>query len=204
MNRVLLLLLLTGCASTPYVEVRMAGQIDGMSDWVLQPDRDWTPEESETRLHLQVGVEWDGNVDCYADSMIVGPWSQLFIGCSKRFGESWFVQPKLMHQVDARTSDFLQTDQKQWQGHNPFVHVRFGYQINPAFACGISSGKSLFQGAPFEREEHAPDLYWTNVDCSARLWGKRGLFSEEHRGSKRKSRNVRPADQQLARDGDRQ
>lgn len=179
--RYLVLLLLSGCASSPYVEVRFAEQINGMSDWVLQPEREWTAPESQTRLHLQAGLEWSGNVDCYAESMVVGPWDQVFIGCSKRFGERFFAQPKLMHQVDSQTSPFLRTDQKQWQGHNPFLHLRVGYQINPAFAVGISTGKSLFQGAPFEGEDGEPDLYWTNIDISARLFGKNGLFSEHHR-----------------------
>jgi hypothetical protein len=178
----IILLLLSGCASTPYVEMRMAYQIDPWSDWVLQPERKWTPAESEVRIHLQAGLEFDKNVDCYVDSMIVGPWSQAFVGCSKRFGSGFFVTPKLMYQVDDLTSDFLNTDQKQWQGPNPFLHLRVGYQINPAFAVGLSTGKSLFQGAPFEKEEHNPDLYWTNVDVTARLWGKHGLFSKEHLG----------------------
>jgi len=159
----------------------MAHQIDGMSDWVLQPERPWTADESVTRIHFVAGLEWEDKWDCpYVDYMASGPWDQTFIGCSKRFGDSWFATPKLMHQLDSASSDFLGTDQKQWQGHNPFLHLRVGYHFNPAFACGISTGKSLFQGAPFESEDGEPDLYWTNVDCSARLGGKTGLFSKEH------------------------
>ncbi len=176
----LLSLLFTGCASTPYVDMRVAIQVDRMSDWVLQPERDWTPDKSQERINLQVGLDW-GTLSCpYIDTMINGPWDQMFIGCSKRFGKKFFFEPSLLHQVDSRTQEFLRTDQKQWQGHNPFIHLRVGYNINPAFHCGVVSGKSLFQGAPFEREEHAPDLYWTNVECGVRLWGKTGLFSDEH------------------------
>lgn len=178
--------LLAGCASfesfqepDPYAELRFAWQINAWSDWVLQPDRPWTPDDDEARLHLQVGVEWDNRVSCFGESMLVGPWSQAFLGCSKMFGakdeRGFFVQPELRHQLDSLTSDFLQTDQKQWQGHNPFVHLRVGYRLS-GFRCGIATGKSLFQGAPFEREEGAPDLYWTNVECGYRFGGHTGMW----------------------------
>ncbi len=178
-----MLFLLIGCAtSEPYLELRVAYQIDPWSDWVLQPERDWTPD-SESRMNLQAGLEWDNNVSCYVDSMIAGPWDQMFIGCSRSFGKKWFIETALVHQVDSRTQEFLRTDQKQWQGHNPFFHVRVGYNINPAFRCNIATGKSLFQGAPFEREEGAPDIYWVNAECSGRFKGKHGLFSSEHMNS---------------------
>lgn len=176
----LLAVTFAGCSTaSPFIEGRMAYQINPWSDWVLQPERRWTPDESETRLHVLAGLEWDNNVSCFGDSMLVGPWSQTFIGCAKMFGSEsergWFIQPELRHQVDSLTSDFLGTDQKQWQGHNPFLHVRAGYRLS-GFRLNLATGKSLFQGAPFEREEMNPDLYWTNIEVSARFGGKTGMW----------------------------
>lgn len=179
---------LSGCAASPYVEARFAYQVDPWSDWVLQPERDWICSvteqgdrncENEVRLHVQAGMEWSNRTSCFADSMLVGPYSQAFVGCSKMFGggdeRGWFIQPELRHQIDDLTSDFLGTDQKQWQGHNPFVHLRAGYRYGP-FKVNIASGKSLFQGAPFEKEEGAPDLYWTNIEVGARWGGYTGKW----------------------------
>jgi len=184
MIRLVALLFISSCASSPYVDFRMEQQIDGMSDWVLQPERPWTADESEVHVNLRVGLEWSKGLKCpYVDSMIVGPWNQVFVGCSKSFQTEkrrFYIEPAIVHQIDSQTSGFLGTDQKQWQGHNPFIHLRVGVNINPAFYCGVSSGKSLFQGAPFESESNNPDLYWTNVGCGARLFGKTGLFSKEH------------------------
>ena len=185
--RILLLvivLLLHGCASSPYVEGKLVYQHDRGSDWVLQSERKWTPDESEMRLHVSVGLEWDRNISCpYVETIVSGPWDWTGIGCSWRFGgnkgkegRGFYIEPSLIHQVDSETSPFLRTDQKQWQGHNPFAHLRIGYRFN-GFRCPvIATGKSLFQGAPFESEEGAPDLYWTNVECGARFWGKTGMW----------------------------
>ena len=174
---VTLLFLLTGCASSPFVEARVAYQIDRWSDWVLQSERDWVSDEP-VHLRLVAGLEWDKGIDCpYVDVMMAGPWNQSFIGCSKQFGKKhWYAQTQLMHQIDDHTSAFLRTDQKQWQGHNPFFHLRFGAQWRGGkVKCPtIASGKSLFQGAPFESEDGNPDLSWVNVECSTRFWGKTG------------------------------
>lgn len=175
-----------GCGSNPYVEGKFVVQIDGWSDWVLQPERPWVEgDESETRVHLQVGLEWDGRLDCpYVETIMVGAWDQMLIGCSKRFGtwsdkRKWgaYLQPALVHQVDGRTSDFLKTNQNQWQGHNPFIHLRAGLELAGAHIA-IATGKSLFQGAPLEREEGEPDLYWTNFEAGARFWGKTGAWQQ--------------------------
>lgn len=186
MNKSLLVVLfsLTGCASSPYLEMKFVYQVNPMSDWVLQTERSWTPDESETRLHLNVGLEWDDALNCpYVERIFSGPWDHLLIGCSKRFGKQvgtntrLFIEPAILHQVDSQTSEFLRTDQKQWQGHNPFVHLRLGVKYR-GFRCPvIASGKSLFQGAPFEREDHAPDLYWTNIECGVRIWGNEGILN---------------------------
>jgi len=177
------LILLSGCASSPYLEMKFVHQVDRMSDWVLQPERPWTPKEAETRTHLTVGLEWK-DVNCpYVERIFQGPWDQMLIGCSRRFGKAvgentrLFIEPALVHQVDGETSPFLRTDEKQWQGHNPFVQLRIGIK-HYGFRCPvIATGKSLFQGAPFEREDHAPDLYWTNIECGVRLWGNEGILN---------------------------
>ena len=170
----LVILLLSGCAT--FVETRAAYQVDPWSDWVLQKERPWTPARSEVRVNLIAGLAWDRGIDCpYFDVMMVGPWDQLFIGCSKIFGTGrWYLQTQILHQIDNRTSDFLQTDQKQWQGPNPFFHLRMGAQWQEGrIKCPtIATGRSLFQGAPFEKEEGSPDLYWVNLECSIR-WGGR-------------------------------
>lgn len=175
---VLMVLAITGCGATPYADVRFSYQIDGMSDWVLQPERDWV-EDRLVSLSLQAGAEWDKS-QCYVDTILVGGWDQVFAGCSYRFGSKWYIEPALMHQIDSLSSDFISTDEKQWQGHNPFMHLRAGYAINPAFRVQIATGKSLFQGAPFESEDGNPDLYWTNIEFAYRIGGKHGLFSKEH------------------------
>lgn len=182
--RLVILLLLSGCASSPYLEMKFVHQVDPMSDWVLQSERPWTPDESETRLHMNVGLEW-GDLSCpYVERIFAGPWDQMLIGCSKRFGKQvgentrLFIEPAILHQVDSQTTEFLRTDQKQWQGHNPFIHLRIGVK-HYGFRCPvIATGKSAFQGAPFEREDGAPDLYWTNLECGVRVFGNEGIFNQ--------------------------
>ena len=133
-------------------------------------------------MSIQLGVEWDKQVQCYADYSY-GPFNQTLLGCSKRFGKKWYIEPALVHQVDSLTDEFLRTDQRQWQGHNPFVHLRAGYAINPAFRIQIASGMSTYaisKGKIWDRNTHVPDLYWTNIEFAARIGGKHGLFSKEH------------------------
>lgn len=174
-------LMLTGCASSPFLDMKAVAQHDSGSDWVLQSERPWTADKSEGRLHLAAGLEWDNQIDCpYIEVIMVGPWDWMGIGCTKRIGSmkegrllNGFLAGSLVHQVDSRTSEFLGTDQKQWQGHNPFMHVRFGLQWKYKIRCPvIATGKSVFQGAPFEKEEGEPDLYWMNVECGKRFGGK--------------------------------
>ena len=180
-----MVILLSGCASTPYLEMKFVHQHDRGSDWVLQSERPWTPSESETRTHLTVGLEWTEGFNCpYVERIVSGPWDQTLLGCSKRFGKQintntrLFIEPSIVHQVDGETTPFLRTHEKQWQGHNPFVHLRVGIKHH-GFRCPVlATGKSAFQGAPFEREDHAPDLYWVNLECGVRLWGKDGIISQ--------------------------
>lgn len=185
-------LFLGGCANlgspSPYVEGKFTYQINSWSDWVLQPERPWICGdkpgcENEHRLHLEVGLEWKKRVDCpYFESMLVGEYSWGGIGCSiafgKKFGESpWggYLEPAIVHQLDSHTSDFLQTDQNQWQSHNPYIHLRGGVE-GGGFYFGLATGRSIFQGAPFESEENNPDIYWTNIELGVRFWGKTGAF----------------------------
>jgi hypothetical protein len=184
------LLFLSGCATVdPFLDMKFVYQHDAWSDWVLQSERPWTGKESEVRVHMTAGLETDVG-ELYFESIVSGPWSQAFVGYSYRFGNAkegrdwnFFIEPALVHQIDNLSSEFLQTSQKQWQGHNPFVHLRIGLQgAGDAFRCPvIATGKSVFQGAPFESEDHAPDLYWTNVECGVRLFGRQSaaqIFSE--------------------------
>ena len=174
---------LGGCASSPYVDARFGYQHDGGSDWVLQPEREWTPSESEVKLWLQTGLEWDKQLSCpYVDVLVSGPWDQAFVGCSMRFGKKFYVEPSINHQIDSMSSEFIRTDQRQWQGHNPFAHLRVGYQINPAFRVALATGMSthcLSKGKGL-KEVSCPDLYWTDVEAGVRFFGKRGLFSKDH------------------------
>jgi hypothetical protein len=183
--------LLAACGSSPYLDSKFVWQHDRGSDWVLQPERPWVCGnkascESETRLHITAGLEWNNRLDCpYVETILMGPWDQMLVGCSKRFGtyngkRTWnlFIEPAIVHQVDGRTSEFLRTDQTQWQGHNPFVHLRAGVEGGGMRCPVVATGKSLFQGAPFEREEGEPDLYWVNLECGVRFWGKTGAWQQ--------------------------
>ncbi len=166
-----LALLLSGCA--PFVEVGVGYQIDRWSDWVLQPERAWVNDEP--LYTFSAGLEWKDHVDCPSIDIVSGAYEQAFLSCSKRFGGKFFSNVQLKHQINSRTSDFLQTDQKQWQGHNPFLHLRIGYDWGGVKCPQIATGKSLFQGAPFESETGNPDLYWTNLECSVRFFGQSGV-----------------------------
>lgn len=187
----LAVLLLTGCASSkPYIEARMAHQLDRMSDWVLQPERDWICSEeaqeagtcdSELRLFVQAGFEWPNQSDCYFETTAIGPWDQAWVGCSRMFGakdeRGWFIRPELRHQINDLTSDFLQTDQTQWQGYNPFVHLRVGYRYS-GFKINVATGMSTRCIAKLKkiRDVSCPDLYWTNIEVGARYGGYTGMW----------------------------
>lgn len=166
------LVLLSGCAS-PFLEVGVDYQIDPWSDWVLQDERPWINDEP--LYQVQLGLEWDGFVDCPYLMTSTGAYNQAFFGCSKRWGERAYANVQLKHQRDQESDPFLRTDQKQWQGHNPFLHVRVGYDWGGIKCPQIATGKSLFQGIPFERDEGNPDFYWMNVGCAVRFGGHSGV-----------------------------
>ncbi len=79
----------------------------------------------------------------------------------------------MIHQSDRWSSWWLSTDRKDWQGHNPFNHFRIGLRLPRKWKCPVlASGRSAFQGAPFESEDNAPDLYWSHLECGKRWGGK--------------------------------
>lgn len=55
------------------------------------------------------------------------------------------------------------------------MHLRAGYDWGAVTCPQIATGKSLFQGAPVEIDEGEPDIYWVNIECSARFWGRSGF-----------------------------
>ena len=181
MRTIIILLLLAGCASDPYVDMKVVWQHNGGSDWMLQPERDWIQAKNDYRVHVNAGFERNGKTDCpYVEAVVYGPYRQAFVGCSHRFGigKHLYVEPSLVHQVDSMTSDFLRTDISrqpyEWQGHNPFVHLRIGLKFNsfrcPVYATGMSL-HAIGEGKVLHNDTHVPDLYWTDVECGVRLWG---------------------------------
>jgi hypothetical protein len=188
MKKLIALLLLTGCASDPYVDLKVVWQHNAGSDWTLQPEREWIRARDDYRLTMNAGLEWKRRTDCpYVEATVSGPYQQMFIGCSRRFGirgadktVDFYIEPALVYQVNALTEDFLRTDiyrEYEWQGDNPFVHLRIGMRFG-SFRCPvIASGRSLTVGAPFGSEDNSPDLYWVDVECGARLLGRGSVFN---------------------------
>ena len=176
---VLIYLPLFGCASSPYLIVKGVYQHDRGSDWVLQPERKWINGSNNPRLHIQAGLEWENNLDCPYIASGTDQLRWVHLGCAKTFGSydsnkrfNFFAQLDIVHQVDSLTSSILSTDMKAWSGHNPFWHFRGGL-IWKKWKCPvIATGRSMFQGLPFESEDMAPDLYWTHVECGRRWGGK--------------------------------
>ena len=54
--RWLALLALTGCASSPYIEIGAGYQLDGSTDYWLQTDRSWQCSKN-VQFHGEVGLE---------------------------------------------------------------------------------------------------------------------------------------------------
>ena len=62
---ILSLLLLSGCASgppSPYARLGLEWQIDGMSDWMLQPEREWMGDSPY--FSGEFGLEFDHRITC--------------------------------------------------------------------------------------------------------------------------------------------
>lgn len=183
MRHLLLLsfLILSACGSTPYIGYKFVVQHNRGSDWVLQPEREWASEDIDHRFHVMAGLEWKNGYECGFEHTLRGyQWNAL--QCSKRFGASkgtgFYFKPSIVHQIDSHTDWFLRTDEKRWQGENPFIHLRVGYRYNgfrcPVIATG-NSYRSFASGKAFGGSGE-PDLYWTNVECGVRFFGKTGLW----------------------------
>ena len=164
-------------AASPYLTLKRVYQNDRGSDWVLSPERDWINGSNNPRLHIHVGLAWDRNISCFgATGTDYLEW--VHVGCSKDWGSynpdrrfNFFGQLAIIHQIDSLTDPILSTDMKAWQGHNPFWHFRFGMKWKHKIRCPVfATGRSLFQGNPFESEDMAPDLYWFHIECS-KSWG---------------------------------
>ena len=96
--------MLAGCASTPYADLRINYQHDGGSDWVLQPEREWI-DDRLFGMAVQLGTEWDNQFQCYLDTTIKGgPFDQVLVGCSKRFGKKWYIEPAVYRATFKRTA----------------------------------------------------------------------------------------------------
>ena len=193
MRAIIVMLCLAGCAGTPspYVDAKMVIPHNRGSDWVLQPEREWVCKgkascETEARIDMAAGLEWDNRVTLSLNWILIGPWQQVGLSFAKEWdfaigGSGWgvIVQPALYHQFDGPTSWFLRTDQLQWQSHNPFLHLRVGMEAE-GFRCPvIATGESTYsfaRGKWIPGEHGPPDLYWTQLECGARFWGKTGAF----------------------------
>lgn len=177
---ILFIALLSGCASSPFLDMKAVWQHDRGSDWMLRPEREWIDGPNNPRLHVAAGLEWENRVDCPYIASGTDDLEWVHIGCSKTFGRyepnqtfNLFGEFSVVHSVDELSDYYLSTDRKRWQGHNPFMHLRGGFEWAHKIKCPVyATGKSIFQGAPFESESHAPDLYWSHFECGKRWGGK--------------------------------
>jgi hypothetical protein len=176
------LLTLSACASEPYLDAKIVWQHNSGSDWMLRPNREWINDRNNPRMHIALGLAWKNDLDCpyIATGTDVLKWRH--VGCSKLFGTKpnknhrWFIETALVYQIDSQTDWWLRTDRTDWQGVNPFFHLRGGViweNEGPAsFKCPmIATGRSVTQGFPLhsESKEGETDLYWTNIECGGRM-----------------------------------
>ena len=78
--RVLWLLLLSGCAATPYGEIGIGFQINSNTDYWLKTTQDWQCSK-QPQFHAEVGLEFDHNWQ-------VGYHHQSWLMCGRPFGNS--------------------------------------------------------------------------------------------------------------------
>lgn len=179
----LVILPLTGCAymgkPAPYLDTKIVWQNDDGSDWMLRPEREWIDETNNPRFHVHLGLEWAHNIDCPYIATGTDALEWLHFGCAKTW-EWWmtedtalFFQFAVIHSSDKYSHPILSTDQKRWQGHNPFGHWRLGIKRKSGWFFNVATGRSIFQGAPFESEDNNPDLYWFHAELGYRLGGKK-------------------------------
>lgn len=58
----LMIAIASGCGTTsPYVEIGVGYTLDGMTDYWLQTDREWTCDNHDT-FHIEVGAAFDNNL----------------------------------------------------------------------------------------------------------------------------------------------
>lgn len=93
--RFVFLLLLSGCAASPYAEVGIGYQLDSNSDWHLRTDREWQCHNPQ--FHGEIGLEWDNDIK-------LGYHHQSWWGCGAPFND----KPELF------TDDIRLT--KKWGG----------------------------------------------------------------------------------------
>ena len=192
--------MLAGCAATgkpaAFLDAKVVWRNDRGSDWMLRPDREWINERNNPRLQGALGLEWPHQIDCPFIATGTDALKWVHLGCAWRFGKrkpgrlfGFCGDVALIHQVDELSSWWLRTDKQhvkppsviaqqyrdtpgaKWTGQNPFYHLRAGLCWDHKIRCPmIATGRSMFQGAPFESEDNAPDLYWSALECGKR-WG---------------------------------
>jgi len=171
---------LAGCASSakPFIDTKLVVQHDSGSDWMLRPERRWIADNNNPRLHVVGGLEWKNGIDCPWIATGTDQLRWINLGCGMTFGRyapyrklNLFGEVHIVHQLDQHSSWWLRRERTDWMGHNPRLTLRGGLQWGHKIKCPmIASGTSIFQGAPFESESNAPELYWFNFECSKR-WG---------------------------------
>lgn len=72
-------LVLGGCGSTPYAEIGVAYQLEGMTDYWLQGERTWQCDKGP-KAEIEIGVELEGNWQ-------VGYHHQSWYACGKPFNK---------------------------------------------------------------------------------------------------------------------
>jgi len=53
-----LMSMITGCGTSPYFQAGLGYQLDGMTDYMLRTDRDWTCDDNWTG-NFEAGLEFD-------------------------------------------------------------------------------------------------------------------------------------------------
>lgn len=103
----------------------------------------------------------------------------FLVGCaSQPLGEylgepAPFAEVKIVHHIQPWMDWMLKDERKSWMGHNPRIHFELGLEWEHKISCPVFvTGTSIFQGAPFESESNAPELYWAHLECGKRWGGK--------------------------------
>ena len=188
MKKLLLLILLSGCASQPFgeylgepelfAETKIVYRISVWSDWMLHPDRDWITENNNFQFHLTVGPEWNHQIRCPFISTGTDSWYRVIVGCSKAFGSydpgrrfNFFAELELDYQVDQWSSWWRQPERTDWMGDGLIIGGRFGLMLDNKSRCPtLASETRLGVGGPFH--SNSPELYVAAFECGI-VWGGR-------------------------------